>query len=57
MFSLQDLEQVEQEPWDGVRNYQARNFMRDGNRLSIMPVEGKHFRRVCKMGGWDPKSA
>lgn len=146
VFSLQDLAKVAQEPWDGVRNYQARNFMRDGmnqgdlvlyyhsnckvpgvvgvarvmsevypdptqwdkkskyhdpkssedkprwllvdfahvaefprlvsladmkadpkleemlvvrkgNRLSITPVEGKHFRRVCKMGGWDPKTA
>ncbi|WP_411828067.1 EVE domain-containing protein [Luteolibacter sp. AS25] len=26
-FSIQDLEKVEQEPWSGVRNYQARNFM------------------------------
>jgi predicted RNA-binding protein with PUA-like domain len=26
-----------------------------GNRLSISPVEGKHFRRVCKLGGWNPK--
>lgn len=138
-FSLQDLQKVEQEPWDGVRNYQARNFMRDemkqgdlvlfyhsnckvpgvvgvakvvsepypdptqwdekakyydpksseenprwilvdvafesefsslvslaamkedvklegmqalrkGNRLSITPVEAKHFRRICKLG-------
>jgi predicted RNA-binding protein with PUA-like domain len=146
VFSLQDLAQVEQEPWDGVRNYQARNFMRDGmsqgdlalyyhsncdapgvvgvarvaseaypdptqwdrkskyfdpkspedkprwllvdfafvaefpkevslanmkedskleemlvvrkgNRLSVMPVEAKHFRRVCKLGGWDPRTA
>ena len=146
VFSLQDLKKVKKEPWDGVRNYQARNFMRDGmsqgdlalyyhsncdvpgvvgvarvvseaypdptqwdkkskyydpkssednprwllvdfeyvadfpdevsladlkadpkledmlvvrkgNRLSITPVEGKHFRRVCKMGGWDPKTA
>ena len=31
--------------------------LRKGNRLSIMPVEGKHFRRVCKLAGWDPKSA
>lgn len=31
VFSFQDLkERPEQtEPWDGVRNYQARNFMRD----------------------------
>lgn len=30
-FSLQDLEKRpgQREPWDGVRNYQARNFMRD----------------------------
>jgi predicted RNA-binding protein with PUA-like domain len=31
VFSLSDLEQRpgQREPWDGVRNYQARNFMRD----------------------------
>ncbi len=28
-FSIDDLERKQQEPWDGVRNYQARNFMRD----------------------------
>jgi predicted RNA-binding protein with PUA-like domain len=28
-FSIQDLERVQCEPWNGVRNYQARNFMRD----------------------------
>ena len=27
-FSLDDLEQRGQEPWDGIRNYQARNFLR-----------------------------
>jgi predicted RNA-binding protein with PUA-like domain len=34
-FSLQDLESrpEQREPWDGVRNYQARNFMRDEMRL------------------------
>lgn len=31
-FSIDDLERKGQEPWDGVRNYQARNFMRDGMR-------------------------
>ena len=31
--------------------------LRKGNRLSVMPVEGKHFRRVCKLGGWNPKGA
>ena len=28
-FSIDDLARVTVEPWDGVRNYQARNFMRD----------------------------
>ena len=27
-FSIHDLERVGVEPWTGVRNYQARNFMR-----------------------------
>jgi predicted RNA-binding protein with PUA-like domain len=27
VFSIDDLAQVSQEPWSGVRNYQARNFM------------------------------
>jgi predicted RNA-binding protein with PUA-like domain len=26
-FSIDDLAKVQQEPWSGVRNYQARNFM------------------------------
>ena len=28
-FSIDDLKQAKTEPWDGVRNYQARNMMRD----------------------------
>ncbi len=28
-FSIDDLKRVKVEPWDGVRNYQARNMMRD----------------------------
>lgn len=28
-FSIADLERRGREPWDGVRNFQARNFMRD----------------------------
>lgn len=27
-FSIDDLKRVRTEPWTGVRNYQARNFMR-----------------------------
>lgn len=29
-FSIDDLKRKKVEAWDGVRNYQARNFMRDG---------------------------
>lgn len=32
-FSIDELAQVTQEPWTGVRNYQARNFMRDEMRM------------------------
>ena len=33
-FSIEDLEKSPEQTsmWDGVRNYQARNFMRDGMR-------------------------
>ncbi|WP_369572653.1 EVE domain-containing protein [Acidithiobacillus sp. IBUN Pt1247-S3] len=34
-FSLDDLAERGQEPWDGIRNYQARNFMR-----SMTPGDG-----------------
>lgn len=32
-FSIDDLARVGTEPWNGVRNYQARNFMRDGMKV------------------------
>ena len=28
-YSIDDLKRDKREPWDGVRNYQARNMMRD----------------------------
>ena len=28
-FSIDDLKRIKEEPWTGVRNYQARNYMRD----------------------------
>ncbi len=31
-FSIDHLKRRKREPWTGVRNYQARNFMRDGMR-------------------------
>ena len=33
VFGIDDLERVGSEPWDGVRNYQARNFMRDDMKV------------------------
>lgn len=32
-FSIDDLQRAGTEPWSGVRNYQARNFMRDGMKI------------------------
>ncbi len=141
VFSIDDLAKVKREPWNGVRNYQARNYMwkemapgdlalfyhsnakppgvagiarvageawpdstqfdpgseyfdpkatedkprwwltdfefvakfkemipletlktdaslsemvvcQRGSRLSITPVETRHFKRICKLGGW-----
>ena len=26
--------------------------LQKGTRLSITPVEAKHFKRLCKLGGW-----
>ena len=37
-FSIDDLERVGTEPWTGVRNYQARNFMRQ-----MQPGDGVLF--------------
>ena len=32
-FSIDDLKRKKREAWDGVRNYQARNYMRDDMRV------------------------
>lgn len=32
VFSIDDLKRQRKAAWEGVRNYQARNFMRDGMR-------------------------
>ncbi|MEX2608277.1 MAG: EVE domain-containing protein [Kiritimatiellia bacterium] len=29
VYSIEDLERDGREPWNGIRNYQARNFLRD----------------------------
>ena len=33
VFSINDLKAKKREPWDGVRNYQARNIMRDDMKI------------------------
>jgi predicted RNA-binding protein with PUA-like domain len=38
VFSIHDLEKVKQEPWSGVRNYQARNFMWQEMQLGDLVV-------------------
>ncbi len=70
-FSLQDLKNAENqtECWDGVRNYQARNFMRDEMRVGDRVL---FYHSVTKPGvvgtarvvreaypdftAWDPES-
>ena len=32
-FSIDDLQRQRRTPWEGVRNYQARNFMRDAMKV------------------------
>ena len=46
-FSIDDLEKVGTEPWNGVRNYQARNFLR-----SMQVGDGVLFYHSnCKVPG------
>ena len=33
VYSLDDLKKAGQDTWDGIRNYQARNFIRDDIRV------------------------
>lgn len=71
-FSIDDLKEkkAKGEHWDGVRNYQARNFMRDDMKLGDKVL---FYHSSCKVPGvvgiasvikeshpdhtsWDPKS-
>jgi predicted RNA-binding protein with PUA-like domain len=69
VFGIDDLERVQVEPWEGVRNYQARNMMRDemqeGDRAffyhSNCKVPGVvGIMRIARAGypdeaAWDPE--
>ncbi|UNU11678.1 EVE domain-containing protein [Xanthomonas translucens] len=48
VFSIDDLQRVGSEPWNGVRNYQARNFMRDGMRVGDGIL---FYHSNCKLPG------
>lgn len=38
VFGIADLRRVRREPWTGVRNYQARNFMRDAMEAGDLAI-------------------
>ena len=39
VYSIDHLERDGREPWDGIRNYQARNFMRDDMKIGDQAFE------------------
>ncbi len=49
-FSIDDLQQCPQQinAWDGVRNYQARNYLRDGMKLDDLVL---FYHSNCKIPG------
>jgi predicted RNA-binding protein with PUA-like domain len=61
-FSIQDLERVRQTAWEGVRNYQARNFLREAKagdgvlfyHSSTRPMAVVGTARVVKEAYPDP---
>jgi predicted RNA-binding protein with PUA-like domain len=68
-YSIDDLERDGSEPWDGIRNYQARNNMRAMNvgdmvlfyHSNAKPPGVVGVAKVCKTvypdhTAWDPKS-
>lgn len=69
-FSIDDLKQQGPSPWDGVRNYQARNFMKDMKiddlvffyHSSCKPAGIAGIAKVTRSAypdhtSWDPNSA
>lgn len=63
VYSIDDLEKDGREPWDGIRNYQARNFMRDDMEIGDLvlfyhsnakPPGVAGIARVCSKPYPDP---
>jgi predicted RNA-binding protein with PUA-like domain len=48
MFSIDDLKKKKKSGWDGVRNYQARNYMRDNMQLGDMIL---FYHSSCEVPG------
>lgn len=57
VYSIDDLNRDRRTGWDGVRNYQARNLMRDGMKVGDLvlfyhsgtdPMGVAGFSRVCR---------
>jgi predicted RNA-binding protein with PUA-like domain len=69
IYSIDDLERDGVTHWDGVRNYQARNFLRDGMKLgdlvlfyhsNTVPTAVVGLARVAREAypdhtAWDPQ--
>lgn len=61
-FSISQLQERGREPWNGVRNYQARNYMRDmqvGDKVLFYHSNAKPsgvagLAEVCKLAYPDP---
>lgn len=47
-YSIDDLERERKTPWSGVRNYQARNFMRDDMQIGDGVL---FYHSTCKVPG------
>lgn len=69
VFSIDTLKKKKRAPWDGVRNFQARNFMKEmkvGDEIlfyhsSTEPPGVAGLAKVCREAypdhtSWDPKS-
>jgi len=47
-YSINDLERDRREPWDGIRNYQARNMIRDDMKVGDRAF---FYHSSCKVPG------
>lgn len=48
VFSIDDLKNKKKSGWDGVRNYQARNFMRDEMKIGDLVL---FYHSSCEIPG------